>query len=77
MTNILISMPDQLASRMKSIIPPRQRSKVIANLIEGELNKRQQILYECALAVENDNVLHQEISEWDVTLQDGLENESW
>jgi hypothetical protein len=37
MTKILISMPDQLAVRMRAAIPQRQRSKVIIKLIEAEI----------------------------------------
>ncbi len=70
-------MPDQLVLRLKAMIPQRQRSKVIAHLIEQEIEKREKILYDCAVAVEKDQALHDEMKEWDITLQDGLENESW
>jgi hypothetical protein len=45
--------------------------KIIARLIEKSIKRRERALYECALAVENDKVLQQEMSEWDVTLNDG------
>jgi hypothetical protein len=77
MTKILISIPDDIASRMKTAIPPRQRSKVIVQLIETEIKKREKVLYDCAAAVEKDDLLNREIDDWDVTLQDGLNNESW
>jgi hypothetical protein len=35
------------------------------------------MLYECAAAVEKDHLLNDEMKDWDITLQDGLENESW
>jgi len=73
---VLISIPDQLASRMRAAIPARQRSKTISSLIEKEIEKREKALYECALAVEKDAALHQEMKDWDVTLRDGLEDES-
>jgi hypothetical protein len=76
MNKILISVPDQLASRMRATIPQRQRSKVIAHLIEQEIEKRESMLYDCAMAVEGDQALHDEMKEWDVTLNDGLESES-
>lgn len=72
MEKVLISLPDQLASRMRAAIPARQRSKIITNLIEKEIEKRERALYECALAVENDIALRQEMEEWNVTLDDGL-----
>jgi hypothetical protein len=72
MEKVLISIPDQLAVRMRAAIPQRQRSKIITHLIEREIEKRERLLYECALAVENDTNLRDEMSDWDVTLNDGL-----
>jgi len=77
MNKILISVPDQLALRFKAVIPQRQRSKVISSLIEQEVQKREKQLYDCALAVEKDQALHNEMKEWNIILQDGLEDESW
>lgn len=77
MNKVLISMPDHIAQRMRSAIPSRQRSKVIVKLIEKEIERREQALYECALAVEKDIALSQEMNEWDATVGDGLPNESW
>lgn len=77
MEKILISVPDQLALRMKAVIPSRQRSKTITRLIEQEIKKREKALYECALAVEKDAALQEEMKDWDNTLQDGLNDESW
>ena len=77
MTKVLISMPDKIASRMRASIPQKQRSKVIVQLIEKEIEKREKALYECAVALEKDNKLNQEMQDWDVTLQDGLSDESW
>ena len=77
MSKVLISIPDKVAHRMRSAIPQRQRSKVIVNLIEKEIERREKALYDCALAVEKDDALNQEMREWDVTLQDGVQDESW
>ena len=77
MNKMLFSIPDQLATRMKALIPQRQRSKVIAHLIEQEVERREKMLYECAAAVEKDSVLQDDMKAWDTTLQDGLEDESW
>lgn len=76
MEKILISLPDQLATRLRSAIPARQRSKIITHLIEEEIEKREKALFECARAVEKDSQLHQEMEEWDVTLMDGLDAET-
>lgn len=72
MEKILISIPDTLVDRFRSLIPARQRSKVIVRLIELEIEKRERDLYECALALEKDEDLNKEMSEWNITLTDGL-----
>ena len=77
MNKVLISIPDQIASRMRAAIPQRQRSKVIAHLIEKEVERREKALYQCALAVESDHALKEEMNDWNITLQDGLHDESW
>ena len=77
MSKVLISIPDDIASRMKAAIPQRQRSKVIVRLLEAEIEKREKALYDCALAVEQDDLLRSEMNDWDLTLQDGLNHESW
>jgi hypothetical protein len=73
MEKVLISIPDQLAARMRAAIPARQRSKTITHLIEEEVKKREKFLYECAVAVERDSVLQNEMKDWDITLQDGFD----
>ncbi|MBA2708995.1 MAG: hypothetical protein H0U57_00140 [Tatlockia sp.] len=77
MDKLLISIPDNIAHRMRAAIPQRQRSKIIVKLIEKEVERREKALYECALAVEQDAGLNNEMKEWDVTLQNGLKDESW
>ncbi len=77
-SKILLSLPPDLSCRFKALIPARQRSDFIRHLLEDELKKREQQLYECALAVEQDEQLNNDLKNWDVTLNDGLENdESW
>ena len=70
---VLVSIPDSLYSRMAATIPPRQRSKLLAKLLEDEVRKREQELYQAALAVEQDKELSAEMKDWDVTLGDGIE----
>ena len=74
---VLISLPDDLYSRMLAVIPPRQRSKIIARILEKEIIKREQKLYEAAMAAEKDVELNAEMNEWDVTVGDGIETETW
>jgi hypothetical protein len=75
MQKILISVPDNLAVRMRATLPARQRSSIIVHLIEAEVEKREHYLFECASEVEKDKVLRDEMDEWDITLGDGIENE--
>ena len=77
MQKILISMPANLLSRLRATIPERQRSKFIAAVVEKELKKREEVLYQCALEVEKNDALNSEMSDWDVSVADGLENDSW
>ncbi|ADE13517.1 conserved hypothetical protein [Nitrosococcus halophilus Nc 4] len=77
MQKVLFSLPDDLVTRMRASIPSKQRSKVIACLLEQEIQKREQALYECALKVEADETLKEEMKDWEATQGDGIENESW
>jgi hypothetical protein len=74
---VLISLPDELGARMQAVIPARQRSRVIAELLAAEVERRERQLYECALAVDQDEQLNTQMADWDVTVGDGLEAETW
>lgn len=75
MHKVLISLPDQLVSRMKTTIPERQRSKIITALLEAEILRREKALYDCALAVENDVALKADMAAWGETIGDGLRDD--
>jgi len=77
MQKVLLSLPDRLAERMKAVIPPGQRSKVLADLRETEVKRREEDLYQCALDVENDQALSEEMKDWDVTAGNGIDDETW
>jgi CRISPR/Cas system-associated endoribonuclease Cas2 len=74
---VLFSLPDQLVSKMRTHIPNKQRSKVVAALLEKELERREQALYECALEVEADETLNEEMKDWEETVADGIVDDSW
>ena len=74
---VLVSLSDKLYARMVAVIPPRQRSKVVAGLLEEEVRRRERELYKCALAVEQDEQLHNEMADWDVTVGDGIKTDTW
>ena len=77
MQKILFSLPDKLAERMKAVIPPRQRSKVLSELLEDEIKRREKRLYQCALDVEKDEALNKEMDDWNTTTGDGIDAETW
>jgi hypothetical protein len=77
MPKVLISMLDSVISRMRALIPARQRSRFIAHLVEDELKKREAQLFPAAREVERDETLNAEMKDWDVTVDDGVEHESW
>jgi hypothetical protein len=41
---VMFSFPDQLVGRMKAMIPSRERSKVVAILLEKEIMEREKKL---------------------------------
>jgi len=77
MEKILVSLPNELVKRMKTVIPARKRSQVVKDLLEQEIDRREEALFQCALAVEKDKALNKEMAEWDVTIGDGIESETW
>ena len=77
MEKILVSLPDDLVRRMKTVIPARKRSEVVKELLEAEIEKREKELFECAQAVEKDDALNREMAAWDTTTGDGIDPETW
>jgi hypothetical protein len=72
---VMFSFPDQLVTRMKAAIPQRERSKLVALLLEKEIQKREQHLYACAQDLEKDATLRKKAAEWDKEFgKDGLED---
>lgn len=77
MQKVLFSLPDGLVARLRAGIPSKQRSKVVASLLEQELEKRERALYQCALDVEADAALREEMKDWETTSGDGIDDEPW
>lgn len=78
MEKILVSLPEELVKRMRAIIPTKQRSSVVAELVKKEVEKRENELLRCAEALESDQALNEEMAEWEeATIGDGIEDESW
>lgn len=77
MQKVLFSLPNDLVARMRASIPPKQRSKVVACLLEQEIEQRERALYQCALDVEADVALREEMKHWEVAVGDGIDDEPW
>lgn len=72
---VMFSFPDQLVSRMRAAIPQRERSKVIAVLLEKEISAREQRLYLSAKELEESAGLKEEMTTWgDEFGRDGLDD---
>ncbi|OGT40168.1 MAG: hypothetical protein A3F12_07895 [Gammaproteobacteria bacterium RIFCSPHIGHO2_12_FULL_38_14] len=72
---VMFSFPDKLVTRMKATIPPRERSRVLAVLLENEIIKREQKLYSCAKELEESTALKTEMAAWDSEFsEDGLKD---
>ena len=61
---ITLSIPDQIARRFQAAVPSRQRSRVVAELLEQELKRKENALEEACLAANRDEELEKEIDEW-------------
>jgi len=48
----------------------RQRSKVVAGLLEKEAKQRELTLCECVCVVEADELLNKKMAEWETTTED-------
>lgn len=74
---LLVRLPEALVRRFKRAVAPRRRSSFIAALLEEALPPDDagddDPLYQAALAVEQDDALAAEMSEWEAaTIGDGL-----
>jgi hypothetical protein len=77
MEKVLISIPNELAARMRIFIPNKQRSKTISHLLEEEVQRLEKELYQCAADVEKDYALNKDMKDWESTISDGVDDGSW
>jgi hypothetical protein len=61
---LTLSIPDAVAHRFQVAVPPRQRSRLIARLLEDVLSKHEDSLAAACRAANRDKVLEQEIDDW-------------
>jgi hypothetical protein len=72
-SNLLLKLPAELMTRFKSVVPARQRTRVIATLVELEVQRREQEIECVAAAVEADGALNDDMRNWDATIADGID----
>jgi hypothetical protein len=75
---VLLRLPEDLASRFRRQVPARGRSAFVQRLLEQALapdGGEDDPLYRVALEVEQDELLMAEMADWDNTVTDGLEME--
>ncbi len=77
---LLLRIPEELARRLKRQVPARGRSAFVQHLLEQALAPEggdDDPLYCTAREVEQDERLMAEMAEWDGTVADGLEAETF
>jgi hypothetical protein len=77
---LLVRIPEELARRLKRQVPARGRSAFVQRLLEQALapeGGEDDPLYLAAMEVEADERLSAEMTEWDGTVADGLEGETF
>jgi len=72
MTTIHFSLPEEIISSLHQFVPADQQDQFVASVLRKALEQQEQALYECALAVEQDEALNAEIDDWQATLSDGI-----
>lgn len=72
-SNLVLKLPDELVTRFKSMVPNRQRTRVIASLMEAEIRRREKELERVAAEVEADVALKEDMRDWDTTIADGID----
>lgn len=61
---LTLSIPDTIAHRFQVAVPPRQRSKLVAQLLEQLLAKREDSLASACRAANRDAALAKETDDW-------------
>ena len=77
-SQILIRLPDDIASRFRAVVPLRQRNKFVADLVRAALADQEAELARIADQVNEDERTNAQLiaedRDWKVTIADGLED---
>ena len=73
---ILIKLPEDIAARLKAIVPPRKRNKFVADLVTTAIVQHEEKLGRIAAAATEEEresrKLREETREWEATIADGM-----
>ena len=76
-SQILIRLPEEIFSRFKAVVPPRQRNKFVAELVKKALAAHEAKLGKIAEEVTQEELANPELMaedrDWNATLADGLD----
>jgi len=61
---ITLSIPDEIARRFQTVVPPQQRSRWVTRLLERELADLDDSLAGACKAANRDAALREEVGEW-------------
>ena len=77
-SSLLIRLPEDIASRFRSLVPARQRNKFLADLVAKAVADQESDLEQIAAAVTReeraDPELQQALADWQQTNADGLDD---
>jgi hypothetical protein len=61
MTTVRFALPEELILSLNQLVPPGEQDEFVAKALREALEQQEQALYECALAVEQDEELNDEL----------------
>jgi hypothetical protein len=72
MPTIHFSLQEEIICSLHQLVPADQQDQFVASVLRKALEQQEQALYECALAVEQDEELNAELDDWQTTLTDDI-----
>ena len=77
---IMVRLPEQIATRLDSVVPRRKRNQFIVDLLSEVIDEQDTQLAKIAAAVtaeeDNDPEYQQFIKDWEVTVGDGIDEDN-
>ena len=76
----LVRLPEEVAARLKAVVPARQRNKFVTELVASAVAHHEAKLAKIADTVTNEEKrnpkIAQETRDWEATIGDGIEEEN-